>query len=187
MTFHPFPVISTDRLHLRETTKEDIEEFFFLRSDAGVNRYIKKEPLKDLAEARELLSKMKKSTAANQSIDWCICLKGSTRMIGSVCLWNFSADRQRAETGYLLNTRFQGQGIMQEALKAVLNYGFNKAGFTEIEAYTHYANARSINLLQKSGFEVSGKEDEFNADNVVLSITRTRFKNNQSAEQKSEH
>ena len=46
LNFTPFPVLSTERLQLREITADDANEIFFLRSDKEVLKYLDKEPTK---------------------------------------------------------------------------------------------------------------------------------------------
>ncbi|MBK7227389.1 MAG: GNAT family N-acetyltransferase, partial [Ignavibacteriales bacterium] len=74
------------------------------------------------------------------------------RLIGSICLWNLSREENKAEIGYELLPDFQGKGIAQEAMLAVLDCGFNIMLLNKIEAYTHKENSSSIKLLEKFTF-----------------------------------
>jgi ribosomal-protein-alanine N-acetyltransferase len=62
---------------------------------------------------------------------------------------------------------------MSEALKAVLNFGFELSGFETIEAYTDYRNISSKKLLKLHGF-IPGKDkkDIDNQDNEVFYLNR---------------
>ncbi len=109
----------------------------------------------------------------DKSISWGITTKESNILIGSICLWNFSEDKKTAEVGYDLDPKFQGKGFMSEALKAVLDFGFNQRGFETIEAYTDYRNNSSKKLLKRHGFIPSeDKEDPDNQDNKAFYINR---------------
>jgi ribosomal-protein-alanine N-acetyltransferase len=46
----------------------------------------------------------------------------------------------------------QGKGIMQEALSAVLNYGFELLKLHSVEANVNPNNVSSIKLLERNGF-----------------------------------
>jgi ribosomal-protein-alanine N-acetyltransferase len=171
MMFNGFPTLITDRLILRQATKEDREVIYFLRSDPAVNSYIQRERAKSIADADAFLERVEKALNENKSIYWCITLKESQQMVGSVCLWNFSEDRQTAETGYDLLPQHQGKGIMAEALAAVLEYGFSKLKFKTIEAYTDFSNERSIALLRKANFNLlDGKKDADNGRNLIFEL-----------------
>jgi ribosomal-protein-alanine N-acetyltransferase len=54
--------------------------------------------------------------------------------IGSICFWNITADEDCAEIGYDLLPLFHGQGIMQEATKAIIKYGFEGMKLNKIVA-----------------------------------------------------
>lgn len=117
---------------------------------------------------------IQKATAelrSNKSITWGIILQDSEVLIGSICLWNFSDDKKTAEVGYDLDTAFHGNGIMSEALKAVLDFGFNRYGFRTIKAYTDYRNIPSKKLLKQHGFIPSSiLKDPDNQDNIIYSL-----------------
>jgi ribosomal-protein-alanine N-acetyltransferase len=55
------------------------------------------------------------------------------------------------EVGYGLNPAFQNKGIMTEALKCVIDYGFNELKLIKIEAFTHY-KMRALKNIRKTGF-----------------------------------
>lgn len=169
--FIPFPRLATERLTLRQTTKNDCEEILFLRSDKEVNKYIKRPTPENVKDAAEFVNIITKGIQNGENIYWSIILKGSTKMVGSICLWNFSSDGTKAEVGYDLSPEFQNQGIMSEALKCVLIFGFNKLELNEIEAYTHYRNENSIRLLMKNNFSlIENRRDKDNADNIIFGI-----------------
>ena len=50
---------------------------------------------------------------------------------------------------------------MSEALKKVIEFGFEELEFKEIVAEPNEKNERSIRLLEKFGFELKGNEGEF--------------------------
>lgn len=168
----PFPIIITKRLNLREVLPTDADRVYFLRSDKEINKYIKRAPQTRemaIAHIQLLISNMK----TGKSVNWGITTKDSNVLIGSICLWNFSEDKKTAEVGYDLDPKFQGQGIMSEALKAVLDFGFNQRAFETIEAYTDYRNIASKMLLKRHGFiPREGAKDPHNQNNEVYYINR---------------
>lgn len=126
MNFHPFPYLQTKRLNLRKTSAQDLEDILFLRSDQTVMKYIDRLPAETLKDAEDFLNKISKGLDEGKNVYWTITSKSDDQMIGSICLWNFSADGKVGEVRYDLKPEFQGQGIMTEALKTVLNFGFKK-------------------------------------------------------------
>ncbi|MFT5915665.1 MAG: ribosomal-protein-alanine N-acetyltransferase [Bacteroidia bacterium] len=94
-------------------------------------------------------------------------------MIGSICLWNFSEDRKIAETGYDLSPKFQGRGLMSEALKAILEFGFQNLNLDLIEAYTQKNNESSRKMLEKNMFKLAmNRKDEENSANLIYELQK---------------
>ena len=171
--FEVFPSIDTPRLFLRELKTKDAEQVLFLRSDKEVNKFIKRQTPTKIQDAIDFIHKIQLGYRKRETINWVICLKDKPQMIGSICLWNYSLDRKTAEVGYDLNPSFQNQGIMTEALQAVLNFGFDTLQFDRIKAFTHYANENSKSLLTKNAFTlVEGEKDTGNEDNIIFSIKK---------------
>ena len=58
---------------------------------------------------------------------------------------------------------------MSEALKAVINYGFNSINLDKIEAFTHKNNESSKHLLERNGFKHNAhRTDGDNAANFIF-------------------
>lgn len=168
----PFPIIITKRLNLRKVTPADVDRVYYFRSDKEINKYIKR-PTQTREMAIAHIQLLNDNLKTDKSVSWGITTKESNVLIGSICLWNFSEDKKTAEVGYDLDPEFQGKGIMSEALKAVLDFGFNQRGFEIIEAYTDYRNIPSKKLLKLHGFIPSeGKKDPDNQYNEVFHINR---------------
>lgn len=163
----PFPILITERLNLRKILPADLDRIHYFRSDKEINKYIKRVP-QTRKMTIEHIEKITSDFRTDKSISWGITTKESNELIGSICLWNFSEDKKTAEVGYDLDPKFQGQGIMSEALKAILDFGFNQKGFETIEAYTDYRNIPSKKLLKQHGFiPNSAKKDSDNQHNEI--------------------
>jgi len=156
MKFSPFPELKTKRLLLQKIEASDCDIILFLRSDATVNTYIERpesRQTKTTADALDFIEKINKNLVTEQSIAWGITLQNNPTIIGTICLWNFSEDNKTAEVGYDLNPKFHRKGIMSEALKTVINYGFTSIDLYKIEAFTHKNNESSKHLLERNGFK----------------------------------
>jgi len=62
----------------------------------------------------------------------------------------------RADVGYWLGRRYWGQGIMSEALSALLHFGFDTLNFAKIEAEVFVENERGIRLVESVGMTREG-------------------------------
>jgi ribosomal-protein-alanine N-acetyltransferase len=152
-SFTPFPVLKTERLTLRQLVSDDANEIFALRSDGNVNKYLDRKPSKSIDDAKRFIQTIDENIQRNDSIYWAITLNGTDKLIGTICLFEFSDDNLKAEIGYELLPDFQGKGIMQEATSKVIDFGIQHIGLNSIEAYTHCENQGSIRLLEKFNFK----------------------------------
>jgi ribosomal-protein-alanine N-acetyltransferase len=159
-TFTPFPVLKTARLTMRQLAHSDVHEVFDLRSDGNVNKYLDRARSQSLDDAKNFIQAINKSIQKNDSFYWAITLHDTDKLIGTICLFNFSQDHSKAEIGYELLPGFQGKGIMQEAVSKVIYFGFHHAGLTSIEAVTHAENQSSTRLLEKLNFKRESVVDE---------------------------
>lgn len=173
INFLPFPGLITKRLILRQLNESDSYSIFSIRSDNTINKYLDRPKMTNIDEAEEFIKKIIDGIKLNKWIYWGICFKGNPELIGTICLWNFSDDKTIAEIGYELLAPFQGKGLMNEALKCIIHYGFQTIGLEKIEAYTHRENSSSTRLLVKNDFQfIPDRHDENNSNNIIYTLTR---------------
>ncbi|MEP6628081.1 MAG: GNAT family N-acetyltransferase [Ginsengibacter sp.] len=168
-----FIELTTVRLILRQLKTTDDNEIFKLRSDEDINQYLDRPKDSSIADSRQFIIKINKGIKENKSFYWAITLKENPQLIGTICLWNLSEHKKSIELGYELNQKFQGQGIMSEAIKKVIEFAFENIGVTTIEAYTHKDNLKSTSLLLKNNFSIdSVRKDEENINNDIFISTK---------------
>ncbi len=154
--FTAFPVLTTERLRLRQLRADDAEAIFAILSDEAVTRYIGFEPHQSLEDSRQNIEQAHDRYARREAIRWGVTLKGEDRVIGSCSFHHFGPGYHRAEVGYDLHRAYWGKGIASEAVTAVLTYGFATLDLHRIEAIIDIANDASKNLLLKLGFQYEG-------------------------------
>jgi ribosomal-protein-alanine N-acetyltransferase len=76
-------------------------------------------------------------------------------LIGS-CGFTWNKEANAAEIGYELASQFWRQGIMSEALRAILQYGFGNKEVQFVIAQIMLENIASRRLLKKLGFQSQG-------------------------------
>ena len=155
MNFPPFTKLTTERLFLRELQPGDAEEIFQLRSDEEVSALIDRPIATSIDDARQFIDKM----IAAQAMMWVITLKDNPKLIGTIVYWNIVKEKDEAEVGYELLPQYRGQGIMQEALLKVIEFGFKTLGLKSIFADPKAINEQSVRLLEKSGFVRKGESN----------------------------
>jgi len=176
LNFEPFPNLETERLILRRVADTDVKEILELRSNVETMRYIPRPLLQTIGDALEHIANIDAKIENQEGINWAITLKGSPKLIGLLGHYRIKPENFRAEIGYMLLPDFKGQGIISEAVKEVLKYGFEVMQLHSIEAVIDPANLASEKVLQKTGFikEAHLKENEYFEgrfwDSVIYSI-----------------
>ena len=168
-TFTPFPILTTERLTLRQLVINDEQEIFTLRSDSEINKYLDRQISNTIDDARNFINKI----TENDSLYWAITLSDKNILVGTICLFGFSDENYKCEIGYELLTNFQGQGIMKEAVEKVIDYAFNTIKVKKIEAFMHRDNLSSIKLLEKFSFRNSNEPDNTNPDLICYHLTNS--------------
>ena len=184
LNFSPFPTLFTNNLELRQFTKADLNDYFLIRSDAKVMAALDKNP-NTVIETEALMEVMQKRVEENLAINWVICTKTNKQLIGYIGFHNIDILHKRAEIGYALFFKYHRKGIMKDAIKEVINFGFGVINLHSIEANTNKINTASHNLLIKNGFvkEAHIKENfYFNGgflDSVIYSLINPKHSQNQ--------
>ena len=156
MAVDKFPIIETDRLVLRQITKDDAADIFTYLSDEKVMQYYGLEPFKSIEEALEEIEWYQSIFDENSGIRWGITLKGHGKVIGSCGFLNKVPQHYRSEIGFELSKDFWGQGIATEALEAVIKYGFEQLDLQRIQALIEPPNISSQKLVERNGFIKEG-------------------------------
>ncbi|MEL7241931.1 MAG: GNAT family N-acetyltransferase [Cyanobacteria bacterium J06573_2] len=147
-----FPYLETKRLLLRDTTIKDAEAVFTVFSDSKVTQFHDIDTLTRIDDAITIIKRRKQGFESGRGIRWGIALKEDNYLIGS-CGFTWIQELNAAEVGYELASQFWQQGIMSEALNAILKYGFESKGLEFIIAEIMLNNLASRKLLQKLGFQ----------------------------------
>jgi ribosomal-protein-alanine N-acetyltransferase len=146
-----FPDLETKRLRLRDATMEDAEAVFAVFSDSKVTQFHDMDTLTRIDDAIKVIERRKQGFESRRGIRWGIARKDGNYIIGS-CGFTWIQDLNAAEVGYELGSRFWQQGIMSEALNAILKYAFETKELEFIIAEIILENLASRKLLQKLGF-----------------------------------
>ncbi|MBF4471514.1 MULTISPECIES: GNAT family N-acetyltransferase [Flavobacterium] len=164
VNFLPFPVLKTERLVLRRVIENDAEAILALRSNDEVMKYIPRPYLKNKEDALELIAMFDDKIENGIGINWGIAfLDKPEKIIGIIGHYRMKPEHYRAEVGYMLFPEYNGKGIISEALRRVVDYGFKDMKLHSIEAILDPENTGSEKVLLKNGFikEAHLIENEF--------------------------
>ena len=154
--FKTFPQLETERLILREIIPSDAQDLFRIYADPLVMRYWSSAPMQVIDEAYDRIQGIAAAFREKEGIRWAITRKGDGQLIGSGGHWRLIKEHFRSEIGYDLATEYWGQGIMPEAVGAMLRFGFERMGLHSVEAQIEPDNTGSRRVLEKLGFVQEG-------------------------------
>ena len=150
-----FPNLTTSRLNLRQITEADLENIYSGLSNPDVIKYygVNYDSLEATWEQLEWYAELEHTQTG---IWWAVILAETGEFCGAIGYNNRSREHKKAELGFWLLPVFWGKGYVQEALKPVLEYGFDKLDLHRIEAFVETENISSQKTLQKCHFQQEG-------------------------------
>ena len=182
INFHPFKNIETERLLLRRVAATDVNEIMELRGNPETMKFVPRPLVTTTEEAMAHFNLIDEKIEANVGINWAITLKGNPKLIGIIGHYRIQPENYRSEIGYMILPEYNGKGIVTEAVKALLIYGFYDMQLHSIEAVIDPKNVASERVLQKNGFvkEAHFIENEYYNgkfyDSVIYSLLKRNFK-----------
>jgi len=159
--FQAFPRLETRNLILRRMQVTDSPALFSILADDEVTRYYDDATFTDVSQATDQIKAWENGFVNKRCIRWGIARKEDRDVIGSCGYYGFHTWHMRASIGYELARPFWRQGIMTEALEAIIDLGFEEMGLNRIEAVIMPENTASIKLLEKLGFRHEGLLKEY--------------------------
>ena len=146
-------VLTTDRLTLRPWRESDLNDFYEYASVDGVGQMAGWNPHRNVEESQIILSHFIKGKHV-------FALEHQGKVIGSLGIEEYSEENypkldalQGREIGYVLSKAYWGQGLMPEAVKAVINWLFNEEHLDFIIVGHFDRNTRSKRVVEKCGFQ----------------------------------
>ncbi len=156
MDYGYMPTLETRRLRLRKLSMRDAQDIFDYSQDPQVARYVLWEAQTSLSEARSYIRFMLRKYRLGEPASWGIEWKETGRIIGTIGFMWIQRDNAAAEVGYSLSRAYWNRGIMTEALRALLRYGFRSMNLNRIEAQHETENPASGAVMRKCGMQREG-------------------------------
>ena len=148
---------------MRRFTLNDADDVWAYTSDPEVTRYLILDTHHRREQVLELLARAVAAYEDPEPSMWAIEYKANHKVVGGCAMRNWDRGSARVEIAYALARPYWRQGIMAEALAALLQFGFQRMGLNRVEVHTMPANAASCRLLEKLGFRYEGvlRQHEF--------------------------
>jgi [ribosomal protein S5]-alanine N-acetyltransferase len=185
-----FPVLTTERLLLRQVTLNDAEWYLAYFSKPEIVRGQGYAPPADLEAARgELTRYFIDSLAEHWGLRWGLALReqaveaARAPLIGSAGYYGFDPEAHVAELGADLSPEHWGRGLMSEALTAIIDFGFERLEVNRVQALILPHNVRSRRMVARLGFTEEGTLREHGldehgrpCDDVMYSLLRREWR-----------
>ncbi|MCW4014176.1 MAG: GNAT family N-acetyltransferase [Candidatus Bathyarchaeota archaeon] len=156
-------IIHTKRLTLRPHTSGDLPMLRVILRDSRVMKYSGLDVKNYLKNADTELEWFRQLDESDTGIRWVISLNNENSYIGDLGFLDIDKENHRAEVSYKLSGEQWNKGIITEALRAILCYGFDALKLNKVTAETHIDNTASHRVLTKHGFKLEGtlREHEY--------------------------
>ncbi len=153
--------IETLRLILRRFEEKDAADMFHnWAGDPEVCKYLSWGPYSSEEAARRRIKSWLDSYRRNNVYVWAMEYKNKGCVIGSISLEIADDQAESCEVGYCMGKEYWNQGIMTEALLAVMHYLFYEIGYLRIQAKHDVLNIASGRVMQKAGMEYVKTEEK---------------------------
>ncbi len=154
--FKNLPHLETERLKFRKLTIRDTGDVFEYASVPEVSLYVTWSPHRTIADTKSFLKHMLFQYEKGIPSSWGIELKETGKLIGTGGYLWWSTEHSKAEVGYVISDKYWNKGYMTEALKKILQFGFETMNLERIEARCFTENKASERVMQKCGMKLEG-------------------------------
>jgi len=175
--------IKTRRLILRRFDECDLNSMFSnWASDDKVQSDYGEPVYSTIEEAKGLLEKYISSYEKCETYRWAVILKDNGECIGQAAYFIVDTHNQFCEIEYCIGQKYQNQGYITEAVKAIVDFGFQNVHFNRIQVSHRHVNIPSRRVIEKCGFIYEGTlRNFFNHlgefhDRLYYSILREEWK-----------
>lgn len=161
----PWTILETERCVVRELTLDDLDALFELYGDGEIDKYT--DPLYPYEEEKEFQRAYIENMYRYFGYGlWLVFSKETGELIGRAGLEHREYNEEiELELGYIIGTKYQGQGVATEICEAILAYAKENTGFERINTLIEDGNTASEHLSQKLGFSYV---EDFELDGKIM-------------------
>ncbi|WP_143319806.1 GNAT family N-acetyltransferase [Clostridium sp. HBUAS56010] len=175
-------VLETDRLILRPFQQEDAKDMYNnWASSEAVTKYVTWPAHESMDQTEMILKIWVKNYVDPKCYQWCLEYKENGEAIGSMGVVGMDETIDAVEIGYCIGESYWHRGITTEALRAVVQFLFEKAECNRISARHDTKNPNSGKVMNKAGLQYegtlvqAGKNNEGVCDLAVYGLTKAMY------------
>ena len=150
--------IETERVLLRRFTLDDARAMYKnWASDPDVTKFLTWPAHSGIDVSKAVLEEWVSLYAEKNYYQWAIVLKEhGNDPIGSISAVRMDEEIDMVHIGYCLGKEWWRRGIMSEALKAVMDFFFDRVGANRVESRHDPRNPHSGMVMKKCGMKYEG-------------------------------
>lgn len=154
--FSHFPVLTTERLRLRQLTHADAEAIMAVFGSEAMLRYLNIDPVTTTDKAIGLIDWLNHEFEEGKGVNWGITLRENDRVIGTCGNYGWDKNDRKVDIGYHIAERLWGKGYATEVARAVVRWCFDNFNVHRVQADCTEGNIGSERVLLKCGFTHEG-------------------------------
>ncbi len=145
-------ILQTERLILRPWCDTDAESLYEYAKDDRIGLAAGFPPHTSVENSREVIKNV-----LSEPETFAVCLKEDNKPIGSIGLMigkqsNLDIPDDEGEIGYWIGVPFWGQGLIPEAVREMIRYGFDELCLARLWCGYFDGNEKSKRVQEKCGF-----------------------------------
>lgn len=143
------------KIRIRKQRLSDAEKLKDLLNDNEVLKYLTGIPFPyTLAKSKKDIKQSQKEWKTGKSYHFTIL--ADNEIVGNIILHNPNKDKGRYDLGFFIGRKFWGKGIVTEAIKQTIKFGFNKLNLYRIQGDNDSDNPASGKVMKKAGMKLEG-------------------------------
>lgn len=163
--------IESQNLELRRFSYDDDDDMLrYWVSDPNIQCMYSEPVYSTKEEVKGLLDGYIGSYPREDYYRWAIIEQSTQTCIGQIAFFLVDSKNHFGEIEYCIGSQFHRRGYATEAVRSIVDYGFEKINFHKIQVSHKEMNLASQGVIKKVGFKYEGTfRDYFYMDNTYVS------------------
>jgi [ribosomal protein S5]-alanine N-acetyltransferase len=154
--------LKTERLIIRELKDEDLSEMVRLIDNINVSRLLEKvvNPYTE-EDGKWFVNHCKEEAKKEPRVHYELAIEFEGKFVGVISLSDVDLFQGTGSVGYWLGEDYWKQGLMTEAAREIIRFGFEDLGLRRIDIGAYVENEASNALIKKLGFQPEGVRKQY--------------------------
>lgn len=181
-TLKDLPVIDCESFYMRPVMLKDARDMFEYGSDMEVVKFVPWGPYRSVEDVTKAIQSVFLTRPENGvPYAYAIVNKKNKKMIGTCDFHSINYESKRGEIGYCMNKHYWNKGIMSQAVRELVRFGFEYLNLERVEVLHDIDNVASEKVILKNKFVYEGTLRKYfncrgkQADCKIYSLIRSDY------------